>query len=176
MKTRNLALAAITLLTAASLAACGNDDDTDLQPSAVPSAVSTVFLAQYPTATNVEWEAQGKYYKADFNLKGGLVDVDAWYTQAGQWAMTQFDYGKNLLYLPNQVSAAFAKSQYANWTVDDIDEYKYPSASRNVFVIEVEAYGQPDTDLYFQLNGNTATLVRTAAHTDVNITPDTVLL
>lgn len=176
MKTTHLALCALALAASTSLAACGNSDhdhDTDLKPSAVPNPVTTAFIAQYPTASHVEWEKQGRYYKADFRTKGGLVEADAWYTSAGQWAMTQFDYGQNTLYLPNAVSEAFVKSQYSTWKLDDIDEYQYPDTTRNLFIIEVEKPGSPDTDLYYRLADGTAQLIRTVTHSDLTPTPDT---
>lgn len=172
MKTTRISLAALPLLAVAALASCSDNDDNDISSAAVPNPVTTAFVAQYPTASNVEWEKAGKYYKADFRTKGGLVEADAWYTPAGQWAMTQLDYGANILYLPNAVSDAFVASEYSTWKLDDIDEYQYPDASRNLYIIEVEKPGSPDTDLYYRLTDGTATLLRTSTHSSSDLTPD----
>lgn len=165
-----LLLAAVTTMGFAS--SCSDDDDNDIPSDNIPEAVTKAFRQQYPDAKNVEWSQNGKYYVADFDEATRFTDIDAWYTAAGEWAMSENDYGKDLFLIPAAVNAGFNKTDYRTWTVDDIDYYEFPAATRDFYVIEVETAGQPDTDLYFRPDG---TLVKAVTNDTSVITPDTVI-
>lgn len=173
MQIRRFTLALVVLGAAFGFVSCGDDHDNDIK--SVPTAVDTAFQAQYPNGTNTHWETKGAYYVANFRSKGGMVETEAWYTAAGKWAMTEYEFGRDLMYLPAAVSAEFARSEYATWVVDDIDVYEYPNASRNMYVIEVDKPGQQDVDLYFGITDGKAQLLKTAIHRDIDVTPDTQL-
>lgn len=130
---------------------CDDDDNDDY--ARVPDAVTAAFSHQYGNPGYVEWDSErGGYYVAEF-LKDGR-DHEAWYTQAGLWAMTEVDYGRSLADLPQAVQSGYAATAYAldAWTVDDIDEIQRPDYE-TVYKIEVEKRGQADHDLYFDLGG-----------------------
>ena len=143
--------AAVCAVCAVALASCDDDDDGGAER--VPDAVAAAFGSQYGSTTRVEWDTErGGYYVAEF-LKDGR-EHEAWYTAAGQWAMTEVDYARNLQALPQAVQDGWAATAYARdgWTVDDIDEIQRPGYE-TVYVLDVEKYGQPDHDLYFDLGG-----------------------
>lgn len=128
------------------------DDDND-DYARVPDAVTAAFSHQYGNPGYVEWDSErGGYYVAEFRKDGS--DHEAWYTQAGLWAMTEVDYGRSLADLPQAVQSGYAATAYAldAWTVDDIDEIQRPDYE-TVYKIEVEKRGQADHDLYFDLGG-----------------------
>lgn len=128
------------------------DDDND-DYARVPDAVTAAFSHQYGNPGYVEWDSErGGYYVAEFRKDGR--DHEAWYTQAGLWAMTEVDYGRSLADLPQAVQSGYAATAHAldAWTVDDIDEIQRPDYE-TVYKIEVEKRGQADHDLYFDLGG-----------------------
>lgn len=130
---------------------CDDDDNDDY--ARVPDAVTAAFSHQYGNPGYVEWDSErGGYYVAEFRKDGR--DHEAWYTQAGLWAMTEVDYGRSLVDLPQAVQSGYAATAYAldAWTVDDIDEIQRPDYE-TVYKIEVEKRGQADHDLYFDLGG-----------------------
>lgn len=130
---------------------CDDDDNDDY--ARVPDAVTAAFSHQYGNPGYVAWDSErGGYYVAEFRKDGR--DHEAWYTQAGLWAMTEVDYGRSLADLPKAVQSGYAATAYAldAWTVDDIDEIQRPDYE-TVYKIEVEKRGQADHDLYFDLGG-----------------------
>lgn len=130
---------------------CDDDDNDDY--ARVPDAVTAAFSHQYGNPGYVECDSErGGYYVAEFRKDGR--DHEAWYTQAGLWAMTEVDYGRSLADLPQAVQSGYAATAYAldAWTVDDIDEIQRPDYE-TVYKIEVEKRGQADHDLYFDLGG-----------------------
>lgn len=102
------------------------------------------------------------YIVAEF--RDGGLDHDAWFTPGGEWVMTEVDYARNLHDLPRAVQDGYAATRYAQdgWTVDDIDEIQRP-AYETVYIIKVEKGGQPDHDLYFDLNGTPSARCRARA-------------
>lgn len=130
---------------------CDDDDNDDY--ARVPDAVTAAFSHQYGNPGYVEWDSErGGYYVAEFRKDGR--DHEAWYTQAGLWAMTEVDYGRSLADLSQAVQSGYAATAYAldAWTIDDIDEIQRPDYE-TVYKIEVEKRGQADHDLYFDLGG-----------------------
>ena len=130
---------------------CDDDDNDDY--ARVPDTVTAAFSHQYGNPGYVEWDSErGGYYVAEFRKDGR--EHEAWYTQAGLWAMTEVDYGRSLADLPQAVQSGYAATAYAldAWTVDDIDEIQRPDYE-TVYKIEVEKRGQADHDLYFDLGG-----------------------
>lgn len=130
---------------------CSDDDDDD--GARVPEAVQVAFDSKYGNVGRVEWDReQGGYLVAEFRKDNR--EHDAWFTEGGEWVMTEVDYVRDFTALPQAVQAGYAATVYAQdgWTVDDIDEIQRPSYE-TFYVIEVEKAGQPDYDLYFDLNG-----------------------
>ncbi len=143
-----------------ALTSCDNNDDPQV---IVPEAVQTAFNKQYAGATRLGWDLErGNYIVAEFEKDG--KEYSAWYTPDGQWMMTEVDYGNDIRTLPQAVQDGYNATTYARqrWTVEDIDEIQRPDYE-SIFKIEVEKQGQPDFDLYFDLNG---TLMREVQDSD----------
>ena len=82
--------------------------------------------------------------------------------------MTNTDYGKDLFMLPSEIGKAFADSQFADWTIDDIDLYERPDKS--FYVFEVEKKGMRDMELYFNTDGS---MIKAIEDADMDILPTT---
>lgn len=174
MKLKHLLLFAVAFA-ALSFTACGDDDDDDKIPAPnIPTAVVDAFKAKYPDVNlnTVRWETEGQYIKAEYKTTANMKDIEAWFTTSGEWKMTETDFGKDLFLIPTAINLAFNKTEYATWTIDDINLYEYPDATKDFYLIEVEKTGQSDTGLYFKPDG---TLIKTAPGTEAEITPDTVI-
>ena len=133
-----------------TLASCSDDDDDNVP---VPDAVTRAFTDKYAGVGRVDWDREkGGYLVAEFWKDG--KEHDAWFTEAGEWVMTEVDHGRDLQSLPQAVQAGYEATAYYlnNWTVDDIDEIQRP-AYETFYIIEVEKRGEPDYDLYFDANG-----------------------
>lgn len=121
-----------------------NDDDNFIPNESVIQA----FNAKYPSATQVEWEAQSSYLTVEF-MDHHLSNT-AWFDQTGQWFMTQTEFNR-LELLPAEVLAAFQSSTYAHWTTDDIDRLERRD-SKTIYIIEVKQ-GNEEYDLYYSEDG-----------------------
>lgn len=167
---------AIALL-ALPFVACDDDDD-DVNLSAVPQTVKEAFDSKYPNATDVSWEHKGGYYTAEWKETNGMRDVEAWFRNNQQvsdsWAMTETDFGKNTFLIPSELNLAFNQTEYATATIDDIDLYEYPDASKNVYIFEVTPTGQR-SDVLVVFKASDYTFVKAVPDTDVDITPDTTI-
>lgn len=150
------------------LNSCDSDDD-DIRLSDVPETVLVTIGEMYPDMSAVEWERNRGYYVAEFWYQG--VERHAWFSGNGAWHMTETDLGRSLANLPEPVQNAFLATQYATWEVDDIDMYERPDIT--FYLIEVEANGQRDRDLYFSADG---TLLKNETDNyGREVTPDTEL-
>lgn len=133
-----------------SMTSCSDDDDSNVN---VPENVTRAFNDKYAGIGRVEWDRErGGYLVAEFNKDG--KEYDAWFTETGEWVMTEVDHGRRMENLPEAVQAGYEATTYSaeNWTIDDIDEIQRP-AYETFYIIEVEKKGQPDYDLYFDANG-----------------------
>ena len=133
-----------------SMTSCSDDDDSNVN---VPENVTRAFNDKYAGVGRVEWDRErGGYLVAEFNKDG--KEYDAWFTETGEWVMTEVDHGRRMENLPEAVQAEYEATTYSaeNWTIDDIDEIQRP-AYETFYIIEVEKKGQPDYDLYFDANG-----------------------
>lgn len=132
------------------MTSCSDDDDSNVN---VPENVTRAFNDKYAGVGRVEWDRErGGYLVAEFNKDG--KEYDAWFTETGEWVMTEVDHGRRMENLPEAVQAGYEATTYSaeNWTIDDIDEIQRP-AYETFYIIEVEKKGQPDYDLYFDANG-----------------------
>lgn len=125
------------------LASC--DDDNGGGPS---EAVTQAFNTKYPSATQVKWERQNNYQKADF--MDNQLSNTAWFAENGQWYMTETELN-DLTRLPEAVQTAFRNSEYSGWTTDDIDRVERLDAE-TIYVIEVKKANQ-EFDLCYTQDG-----------------------
>lgn len=123
------------------------DNDNDPTPSYVSTAATSAFTSQYPSAADAEWETRNDYLVVDFEQGG--VDMEAWYDSDGNWYMTETDIPYSQL--PGAVKSAIQASDYATWTVDDVDKIERKD-TETIYVVEVEQ-GNNDVDLYYTADG-----------------------
>ncbi len=96
-------------------------------------AYKSAFSTMYPDATDVTWTTQGGYNVATF--KSGSETVVVWLDDDGDWYMTDTDIPYTAL--PQAVRTAFEASEWATWTIDDVEEVTRLDM-QIVYVIEVE--------------------------------------
>jgi hypothetical protein len=140
MKNRVLSLA---IAGAVLFGACGTPRDTGSLSStssnpayAVPSNVQTVFVAQYPTASNVTWTAyDATLVPIDWEMTGWTVldandhavtfDMDnqryyAWYDSDGNWIGSTYvidDYSKLPAVVQNTIN-----TKYSGYTIQKVQQ------------------------------------------------------
>lgn len=158
MKTK-LLLMSLAMLGLA-LQACNDDDDHHRNPAA-----ERTFKTMYPGATSVRWEGIRGYSVADFRYEG--YERDAWYNREGVWFMTETDIPFNDL--PAGVKTSFGASEYAQWTVDDVDMVERKDIE-TVYILEVEQ-GNQEYDLYYTEDG---TLIKAVPDGDNDYLPPTL--
>lgn len=128
---------------------------SQLSANNVPEEVKKSFAKKYPNMYVYEWEFKKKTgeYEAEF-IQNGLK-YEALYTPVGKWVKTARELKKEDL--PQVVWEAIAKSDYAGWKVDDIEEVSSPGHSL-FYEIEMKLQKQK-VYLYFLADG-------TAIHPD----------
>lgn len=121
----------------------------DLKEGQVPAVVRATFKKLHPDTYVHEWELIKKtqLYEAEFILKG--TKYEAYFTRDGQWVRTERDIKKTEI--PQQVLASLAKTEYATWEIDDVEEHQSPE-HKLFYEIEVEQ-GRQETYLYFLPDG-----------------------
>lgn len=124
--------------------------DDDLNTGAVPSAVASTFKAKYPTATRVEWEREGIYYKAEFTLNGS--EHEAFFQSDGTWVRTEIELNMRTTTLPQAVQQYLA-TNYSGWTIDDAELIQTPTDE--YYVLELEKRGQREVTLLIRADGTT---------------------
>ncbi len=144
---------------------CNDDKDEPAPSAAFQYALDQV----YPGATGVKWEKKAAWQVAEFDQNGAEYDV--WFNALTvEWAMTEIDYGKNIMSVPDlPVLKAIEQSEYGMWTLDDISYYQQTAMS--FYIAEMETAGKPDTDLYIAPDGKIIKIIPSSQTPD--ITPNT---
>ncbi len=115
----------------------------------VPENVKTSFTTMYPSITVKEWEFNKakNWYKAAY--KQNNAEYEAYFATDGKWVRTERDIKK--ADLPQAVTTALAKTEYANWDIDDVEEHQTPQ-NKTVYVVEVEK-SSTELELYILPDG-----------------------
>lgn len=120
MKTRHIIGTAIAI-GMAFLASCERHGSVDTE---ISQLAKDSFNEMFPGATQVEWRLSGEYAVASFYLaesRSAERNREAWFHNGnGKWNMTDTDITFDEL--PQPVKDAFAASQYAGWTVEDVEK------------------------------------------------------
>lgn len=160
-------MALFAILAVCGMQACGDDDKGINPDQAFVDALNSMNL----NLQNVKWEKKGVYKVAEG--KQALYDVDVWFDAEAKWAMTETDYGRDLVNVPQTIINSIGTIEngaYANWAIEDVEYYQRPDI--NFFKIEVESPGQNDVYLYYYEDGN---FIKSTA-IDEEITPITQFL
>lgn len=96
----------ILVIVCGSFAGCRNDESDQEQDNFPARAVETAFWTKYPNASNVKWEREGVFQKADF--QSNQEDYEAWFNVKGVWL--QAEYNSSYTNLPAAVKDLLANS------------------------------------------------------------------
>jgi len=89
----------------------------DIPQSQVPSLVLNAFSADYPNATDVDWEKKGEIFNVDFEIGG--TDHEAWLDASGKVIKLEKDIKKASL--PAPVTATIA-NQFKEYKIDEAEQ------------------------------------------------------
>lgn len=131
-------LFAVFLLTTVSVA----------QIREIPEEVKEAFNAQYPGASDVEYEDNLVSVQVHFMLKGEKMKAS--YTNKGRWKDSEKNWSFDQL--PAEVKDGFSKSKYAEWEVSDTKIIYRPGGSER-FRVKVEKSDIQKKYLFFSKTG-----------------------
>ena len=110
---------------------------TFAQVQDIPEKIQSHFKATYPAAVVEDWDKERDgSYEVEFSING--VEWEAYYSAAHEWLRTERDVKRSDV--PQAVLHAIAKTDYASWKIDDIEEHHTPE-HKSVYEIEVEKTG-----------------------------------
>lgn len=130
-----------------------------------PQSMRNSFEAQYPKATNIEWEKKHGHAVAEFHLPGIKGECEAWYTLDGKWIMTEFD----IVYsdLPAAVRNSFETEYGIDTPVDDVKRIERYNA-KTIYLIEATiVINGILSDIYIEYLED-GTLLRSAVEVDAD--------
>lgn len=118
----------------------------DIHKSGVPSVIINQFINQFPKATDVEWEMEGKLYKVEFETPRN-VDHDVWYNHDGKMVKHKEEISSKKL--PQAIEKSI-KDKYSNYKIDDV--HKITEGNTVIYSVEIEKFDR-EIMLYFNENG-----------------------
>ena len=141
--------------------------------AAAASAVSPqVFHAAlkklYPQAADVAWNQEGDYYVASFVHNG--FDKKVWMNANARWIMTNTDL-ETADRLPPTVYNEFIFSQYAPWTVTDVNLIRAPRRPA-LYVITVNRDNSVSTRQLFYTADGSPVYTRDVSYIDPELSPE----
>ena len=167
IKKNLLALFALffSVTTVMAFTSCSDDDD-DIK---VESDYTEAFNKKFPNTKGVKWERKGAYKVAEF--RQNRFEVEAWFDADARWCMTDTDYGRDRTQLPAAVDATVTASEYASWTIEDIDYYE--RTDLNFYVVELETKGMADVYMFISPDGD---VLKVQSEPMADVTPTTPVL
>lgn len=124
------------------------DDDEMLLPEALPEAVRSYIDANYPNARIVEIDRDRTLGLLEVEILDGRTERELYFA-GSEWVRTVTDMQP--ADLPAAVREAIAASEYASWTIDDVDFVEEPT--RSYWRVEVESGGR-EVRLAYDAAGN----------------------
>ncbi len=118
----------------------------DIPASQVPSVIVNQFNADFPKASDIDWEVKDNVYKVDFQI-GWFKDIEAWYSAQGTQVKVNEELSKKEL--PKAIITALEKN-YKLYKIEEID--KITQDNKTTYKIEVEKQ-EDERTLYFNENG-----------------------
>lgn len=135
----------VSLLTITS---CDSDDDGNVKAD-IPSVVLNAFEAEYPNATDVEWEQMVNTFEVDFDIEN--VDYDAIFNEEGSILKEKHEIKQSEL--PETVRQQITGS-YPNLMIDDAEIVMIDG----ITYYQVELEGNPDKKVVYTDAGEEATV------------------
>lgn len=147
MKTKILTLLCIIML-GGLMFSCSKDDDNDINPVNVPSAVMSAFNQAYPN-TSAKWSLNDNYYVAEFGNDNNEVDV--WFTSEGTIMLTVREMPASEL--PQAIKTAIQETKYAAWKIDDVNLIQR-KGFENLYKVEMDdLISDNEVTLYYTTSG-----------------------
>lgn len=147
MKTKILTLLCIIML-GGLMFSCSKDDDNDINPVNVPSAVMSAFNQAYPN-TSAKWSLNDNYYVAEFGNDNNEVDV--WFTSEGTIMLTVREMPASEL--PQAIKTAIQETKYAAWKIDDVNLIQR-KGFENLYKVEIDDLkSDNEVTLYYTTSG-----------------------
>lgn len=128
------------------------DNDTDdyekylPDPTALPAVLQEFITKQYPGARIIDMEK--KYGQTEVDIIHEKKSKEVVFDPQNQWINTHYDVLKNEV--ENNVLQALNQSEYANYSIDDIE--KYETANGYYYLFELEK-GEIEIDLKINTKG-----------------------
>ncbi len=122
----------LTLFTLLISVSCGGQ-------SKIPKTVLDKFEKQYPSARQVEWEAEVATYEVEFVID--RKEYKSYYAYDSEWIQTSCEL--LLPDVPQSVMKVFNESKYSGSIIEEIKLYTFPN-KLSEYVFEVE---QPAADM-----------------------------
>jgi len=129
-------------------------NSANAQVTSIPEQARTNFAAQYPGATNVEWDNDVINVNVRFELNGEKMNAE--YNNRGTWKSTLKDWTFDKL--PDEVKNGFNKSKFADREVTEVKMVYLPGEVQQ-YRVKVEKNDLQKKYLYFNTEGR---LVRDA--------------
>lgn len=127
---------------------CSKDDDNDINPVNVPSAVMSAFNQAYPN-TSAKWSLNDNYYVAEFGNDNNEVDV--WFTSEGTIMLTVREMPASEL--PQAIKTAIQETKYAAWKIDDVNLIQR-KGFENLYKVEMDDLkSDNEVTLYYTTSG-----------------------
>ena len=118
----------------------------DIPQSQVPSVIVNNFKAEFPKASDLEWEHKGNQYIVDFEI-GWFTDYKAWFTTSGKLIKYSVEISKR--HLPKAITNVI-KKQYKGYRIDDVK--KIIENGVEFFEVEIEK-GNDELELTYSKHG-----------------------
>ncbi|CAZ96779.1 PepSY-like domain-containing protein [Zobellia galactanivorans] len=120
----------------------------DLPKSQVPSVILNQFNSQYPKATDVEWEMDGKLYNVEFET-GWNTEHDVWYNAEGKMVKQKEEIASKEL--PQAVHKTI-ETNFQGYSTDDVE--RITDEGKIFYKMELNSLLKQDWEVVFDANGN----------------------
>lgn len=119
----------------------------DIPQNEVPSVIVNQFNGQFPKATDIEWELDGKQYQVEFEI-GWNLEHTIWYDREGM--MTKHKEDVTTEDLSNAVVQKI-NSEFNKYTLDDIE--RITENGKVVYRVELNSLTQEDWEVILDADG-----------------------
>ena len=144
---KSLRIAALAIFATAAISA------QDLRMNEVPANLISDFQKNYKTASDVEWEMEGEYYKVEFDLN--RMDHEIWYTKSGEVVKSEKEItARNL---PTAILSTI-KSKYAGFKIDEAEVTEINK--EKIYEVELDKGWTEELTVIFDEEGNVISSTR----------------
>lgn len=110
-----------------------NDNNSNYLPNALADAITSYISTHYPQARIVETEKEKEMTEVD--IIDGTIHRELMFDSNGNWVHTKTRMQKTMI--PQIVISALEASEYASYTIDEVEYYETPL--RNYYYFELDS-------------------------------------